>query len=78
MCIRDRHYVEIGNEDWFDKSGSYDGRFAQYFKAIKQRYPGKTSARCQRCSAFAAGWVPQNKANLLSLIQNVEHEAICA
>ena len=33
------HYVEIGNEDWFDKSGSYDGRFAQYFKEIKQRYP---------------------------------------
>jgi alpha-N-arabinofuranosidase len=34
------HYVEIGNEDWFDRSGSYDGRFAQYFNAIKQRYPG--------------------------------------
>jgi alpha-N-arabinofuranosidase len=33
------HYVEVGNEDWFDRSGSYDGRFAQYFKAIKQRYP---------------------------------------
>lgn len=33
------HYVEIGNEDFFDKSGSYDGRFAQYFKEIKQRYP---------------------------------------
>ena len=33
------HYVEIGNEDWFDKSGSYDGRFAQFFKAIKQHYP---------------------------------------
>ena len=33
------HYVEIGNEDWFDKSGSYDGRFAQYFKEIKARYP---------------------------------------
>jgi alpha-N-arabinofuranosidase len=33
------HYVEIGNEDWFDKSGSYDGRYAQYYKAIKQRYP---------------------------------------
>ncbi|HUD73870.1 MAG TPA: alpha-L-arabinofuranosidase C-terminal domain-containing protein [Terracidiphilus sp.] len=32
-------YVEIGNEDWFDRSGSYDGRFAQYYKAIKQRYP---------------------------------------
>jgi alpha-N-arabinofuranosidase len=33
------HYVEIGNEDWFDKSGSYDGRYAQYYKAIKQKYP---------------------------------------
>ena len=33
------HYVEIGNEDFFDHSGSYDGRFAQYFKAIKERYP---------------------------------------
>ncbi len=33
------HYIEVGNEDWFDRSGSYDGRFAQFFKAIKQRYP---------------------------------------
>ena len=32
-------YVEIGNEDWFDKSGSYEGRYAQFYKAIKQRYP---------------------------------------
>jgi alpha-N-arabinofuranosidase len=32
-------YVEIGNEDWFDRSGSYDGRFTQYYNAIKARYP---------------------------------------
>jgi alpha-N-arabinofuranosidase len=32
-------YVEIGNEDWFDKSGSYDARFAQFHDAIKARYP---------------------------------------
>lgn len=32
-------YVEIGNEDWFDKSGSYDGRFAQFYDAIKRKYP---------------------------------------
>jgi alpha-N-arabinofuranosidase len=32
-------YVEIGNEDEFDRSGSYDGRFAQFYKAIKQKYP---------------------------------------
>ena len=33
------HYVEIGNEDWFDRSGSYDGRFTQFFRAIKMKYP---------------------------------------
>jgi alpha-N-arabinofuranosidase len=33
------HYVEIGNEDWFDKSPSYSGRFAQFRDAIKARYP---------------------------------------
>jgi alpha-N-arabinofuranosidase len=32
-------YVEIGNEDWFDKSRSYDGRFAQFYDAIKAKYP---------------------------------------
>lgn len=32
-------YVEIGNEDWFDKSGSYDARFAQFYDAIKANYP---------------------------------------
>ena len=32
-------YVEIGNEDWFDKSGTYGDRYAQYYKAIKARYP---------------------------------------
>jgi alpha-N-arabinofuranosidase len=32
-------YVEVGNEDWFDKSGSYDRRFAQFNTAIKARYP---------------------------------------
>ncbi len=32
-------YVEIGNEDWFDRSGSYEGRYAQFYKAIKAQYP---------------------------------------
>ncbi len=32
-------YVEVGNEDFFDRSGSYDARFAQFDKAIKARYP---------------------------------------
>jgi alpha-N-arabinofuranosidase len=35
----DLHYVEIGNEDWFDKSKSYDERFAQFYDAIKAKYP---------------------------------------
>lgn len=32
-------YVEIGNEDFFDASGSYNGRFAQFYDAIKAVYP---------------------------------------
>jgi alpha-N-arabinofuranosidase len=35
------HYVEIGNEDWFDRSGpgSYDARFTQFYDAIRAKYP---------------------------------------
>ena len=32
-------YVEVGNEDVFDRSGSYDQRFVQFNTAIKARYP---------------------------------------
>lgn len=35
-------YVEIGNEDWFDISNSYDGRFTQFRKAINEKYPQLT------------------------------------
>jgi alpha-N-arabinofuranosidase len=32
--------VEVGNEDQFDRqTGSYEGRFAQFFDAIKAKYP---------------------------------------
>ncbi|MBR3009320.1 MAG: alpha-N-arabinofuranosidase [Bacteroidales bacterium] len=33
------HYVEIGNEDFFDRSGSYPNRFKMFYEAIKTRYP---------------------------------------
>ncbi|MDP9050362.1 MAG: alpha-L-arabinofuranosidase A [Acidobacteriota bacterium] len=33
------HYIEIGNEDNFDKSGSYNDRFAQFSMAIRAKYP---------------------------------------
>src|SRR3954453_22846504 len=32
-------YVEIGNEDNFDRQRTYDGRYAQFHKAIKAKYP---------------------------------------
>jgi alpha-N-arabinofuranosidase len=33
-------YVEIGNEDQFDREpGSYDARFTQFFDAIRAKYP---------------------------------------
>ena len=44
--VRDGHptpfpiqYVEVGNEDQFDRSGSYSERFAQFYDAIKAKYP---------------------------------------
>ena len=47
LRLRDGHpapfalrYVEVGNEDSFDKAKTYDGRFAQFYKAIKTKYPG--------------------------------------
>lgn len=33
------HFVEIGNEDEFDKSKSYDDRFEQFARAIRAKYP---------------------------------------
>ncbi len=35
-------YVEIGNEDWFDRSNSYNGRFTQFRAAIEAKYPQLT------------------------------------
>jgi len=32
-------YVEIGNEDNFDRQRTYDGRYAQFYRAIKAKYP---------------------------------------
>jgi len=32
-------FVEVGNEDFFDGSGSYDARFTQFYDAIKAAYP---------------------------------------
>jgi alpha-N-arabinofuranosidase len=33
------HYVEIGNEDFFDKAKTYEDRFADFAKAIRGKYP---------------------------------------
>jgi len=46
MRARDGHpapfplrYIEIGNEDYLDKSGSYPARYAQFAEALHKRYP---------------------------------------
>ncbi|WP_263354643.1 alpha-L-arabinofuranosidase A [Acidicapsa acidisoli] len=33
------HYVEIGNEDYLDRSGSYPDRYAQFAEAMRKHYP---------------------------------------
>ena len=49
LRVRDGHprpfklnYIEIGNEDGFDNAKSYDGRFTQFYDAIKAKYPQMT------------------------------------
>ena len=46
------NYVEIGNEDDFDKAKTYDGRYAQFHDAIKAKYPQlKLISTIPRCEA---------------------------
>jgi len=33
------HYIEVGNEDYLDKSGSYPSRYQQLADALHKRYP---------------------------------------
>jgi len=33
------HFVEVGNEEYHDQSGTYDARFAQFYRAIKKAHP---------------------------------------
>lgn len=50
-------YVEIGNEDFFDgKPGSYDGRFSQFYGAIKKKYP---HLQCISTVAFEGSKCPE-------------------
>ena len=32
-------YIEVGNEDNFDRTGSYDARYTQFYDAIKAKHP---------------------------------------
>jgi len=33
------HYIEVGNEDYLDRSGSYPERYTQFAEALHKRYP---------------------------------------
>ncbi len=50
-------YVEIGNEDGFDRSHSYAGRFGQFYDAIKAKYPN--------LKLIATMWLPGIKTDVI-------------
>jgi alpha-N-arabinofuranosidase len=50
-------YVEVGNEDGFDRSGSYDRRFAQFYDAIRAHYP--------QIKLIATQWVKSRKPDMV-------------
>jgi alpha-L-arabinofuranosidase len=54
------HYVEIGNEDFFDNSGSYDVRFKAFYSAIKAKYPN-----LQLISTAALSATPSQRPDML-------------
>ena len=58
-------YVEIGNEDWFDRSGSYDGRFAQFHDAIKAKYPHLKTISSWGYEQPESGWVKSRTPDLV-------------
>ena len=58
-------YVEVGNEDWFDRSGSYDGRFAQFHDAIKAKYPHLKTISSWGYEQPESGWVKSRKPDLV-------------
>ena len=59
------NYVEIGNEDWFDKSKSYDGRFAQFHDAIKAKYPQLKTISTIGDDQPKASWVKSRKPDMI-------------
>jgi alpha-N-arabinofuranosidase len=58
-------YVEVGNEDWFDRSGSYDGRFAQFYDAIKAKYPHLKVISSWGYEQPPSGWVKSRTPDLV-------------
>lgn len=58
-------YVEVGNEDWFDRSGSYDGRFAQFYDAIKRKYPQLKVISSWGYEQPQSGWVKSRTPDLV-------------
>lgn len=53
-------YVEVGNEDTFDRSGSYDKRFSAFYKAIKDKYP-----QLQLISTMSADSTPSQRPDMV-------------
>lgn len=62
------HYVEIGNEDFFDRSGSYQGRYMQFYKAIKAKYPQLEIIASTSEQQFYAGGVMDPKDLKLDIV----------
>jgi len=54
-----------GNEDWFDRSGSYDGRFAQFYDAIKKKYPQLKVISSWGYEQPQSGWVKSRTPDLV-------------
>jgi alpha-N-arabinofuranosidase len=75
------HYIEIGNEDYLDKSGSYPARYAQFAEALHERYPQYKLIATDGNSAYQTQVHPdisnehyyKSPADMMDLVHHYDH-----
>lgn len=75
------HFIEIGNEDWLDKSGSYSARYEQFARALRKKYPQYKLIATDRVNAIDATTQPdviddhfyKSPSEMFDLVHHYDH-----
>ena len=67
-------YVEVGNEDFFDKSGSYDERFSPFYDAIRATYPNLKIIATTKVKSRKADMIDDHFYRSPEVIRGMSHQ----